>query len=195
MNVAHQFGLMKRIANGGTPDYDSIRTVCESLSMTKAQRKLVIVITDGYGDTVAMAKLTRSAYDLYGVDIIGFGIACWEGQFRQVYAVGAAVQSLDTLHKTVLKSVAQQLDMRDTRRNAKHRGATPRKAFLCTKTYTNCSPTVSGREPLRCTASPAMTSSRGAHAVRRGASSISFLMKPKSNLKGKNHASNTRAHP
>jgi hypothetical protein len=118
MNVAHQFGLMKRIANGGTPDYDSIRTVCESLSMTKAQRKLVIVITDGYGDTVAMAKLTRSAYDLYGVDIIGFGIACWEGQFRQVYAVGAAVQSLDTLHKTVLKSVAQQLDMRDTRRIA-----------------------------------------------------------------------------
>lgn len=117
-NVAANFNMMKRIAAGSTPDYSSIRTVCETLSAMPQQRKLVVVITDGYGDTAEMAKLTRSSYDMYGVDIIGFGIGCWGKQFGEVYALGSPVMSLDTLHTTALKAVVKQLDLRDTRRAA-----------------------------------------------------------------------------
>lgn len=116
-NVAHHFTTMKRVAAGGTPDYECVRSVCESLSMSPAKRKLVIVITDGFGDQFAMAKLTRAAYDLYGVDIIGFGINCSDHQFRMVYECGSPV-SMSTLHKSALKSIARQLESRDTRRVA-----------------------------------------------------------------------------
>ena len=118
-NSAQYFSIMKRAADGGTPDYSAIRTVAEQLSNHRAQRKLVIVITDGCGEIGSMAELTKSAYDLYGVDVIGFGIGISERHFKQAYALGSVVNDyLGDLHKTCLKSVADQLAQRDFRRVA-----------------------------------------------------------------------------
>ena len=118
-NSAQYFSIMKRAAEGGTPDYSAIRTVAEQLSTHKAQRKLVIVITDGCGEVHHMKALTESAFDLYGVDIIGFGIGIDPWYFAKAYSLGAAVgNDLMDLHKTCLKSVADQLAQRDFRRVA-----------------------------------------------------------------------------
>jgi len=71
----------------------------------------------GYGDSVK--RLTEASYDLYGVDIVGFGIGVHAESFANAYSVGAAIGwNLDNLHKTALKSVAKQLEARDLRRVA-----------------------------------------------------------------------------
>ncbi|MGA1240860.1 MAG: cobaltochelatase CobT-related protein, partial [Ilumatobacteraceae bacterium] len=118
-NCAQYFNVMKRAAAGGTPDYSAIRTVAEQLSNHRAQRKLVIVITDGCGDVHEVKALTEAAYDLYGVDVIGFGIGISPDWFQRAYTVGSTVGwDLANLHKTCLKSVADQLSKRDMRRVA-----------------------------------------------------------------------------
>lgn len=118
-NVAQFFNVMKRAAEGGTPDYSAVRTVAEQLSTHTAGRKLVIVITDGCGQIHEMKALTKSAYDLYGVDVIGFGIGIDSKTFANAYHLGATVDwQLRDLHKTCLKSVADQLAARDHRRVA-----------------------------------------------------------------------------
>jgi len=116
-NCAQYFNVMKRAAQGSTPDYSAIRTVAEQLSNHRAQRKLVIVITDGCGDVPEVKALTEAAFDLYGVDVIGFGIGISPDYFKRAYAVGETVgYDLNSLHKTCLKSVADQLAKRDVRR-------------------------------------------------------------------------------
>ena len=121
------FAVMKRAANGGTPDYSAIRSVCEQLSNSPAQRKLVIVITDGLGHVDDVKRLTEVSHDLFGVDVIGFGIGISKVHFDRAYSIGDVVKSswgedgsygYHDLHKTVLKSVATQLERRDIRRVA-----------------------------------------------------------------------------
>ena len=116
---ATYFRAMKRLASGGTPDYAALRSVAEALSTKSAQRKLVIVITDGFGYGDSVKRLTEASYSLYGVDIVGFGIGVRSESFANAYSVGAAIGwNLDNLHKTALKSVAKQLEARDLRRVA-----------------------------------------------------------------------------
>lgn len=115
-SVLHHFSRLKRAAGGGTPDYPAVRAVVERLSTAPAQRKLACVITDGYGDMQSMLSLTQHAAQLYGVDVIGFGIGSSEEDFRKAYALGGGVENADHLQKVVLKQVSQQLSKRDTRR-------------------------------------------------------------------------------
>lgn len=114
-SVAHLFDYMKRLPAGGTPDYEGVKTVCEQLSSAPQKRKVVVVITDGFGDVDDMYKLTDAAYRLYGVDVIGFGVGTYAKDFARAYAVGCPV-SAESLHKTSLKTVIKQLEARDTRR-------------------------------------------------------------------------------
>lgn len=114
-SVAHHFETMKRIPDGGTPDYEACKTVVEQLSEMPHQRKVVIMVTDGIGDRDDMYRLGFGAWKLYGVDVIGFGIYAQAATFAKAYPVGSPV-SLDTLHKSGLKGVIKQLDARDQRR-------------------------------------------------------------------------------
>lgn len=113
--VPHFFDTMKKLPNYGTPDYEGIKTVCEQLSALPHQRKVVVVITDGFGAVEDMRRLTEAAYKLYGVDIVGFGMYTRAQDFSRAYAVGCPVD-LSTLHKSSLKTVIKQLEQRDTRR-------------------------------------------------------------------------------
>jgi len=114
-SVAHHFEVMKRLPDGGTPDYEGCKTVVEQLSEMPHQRKVVIVITDGIGDAADMHRLGTGAWKLYGVDVIGFGIDAQPKTFAKAYPVGSPV-NIDTLHKSGLKGVIKQLDARDQRR-------------------------------------------------------------------------------
>lgn len=130
--VAHHFAFLKQCAAGGTPDYSAVKTVCEQMSNLPHQRKVVIVITDGFGESAGgeycetrkrvrtnwlMRTLSDASHQLYGCDVIGFGIYCSPSDFADAYPIGAPVH-LDDLHRTALKSVIKQLESRDHRRVA-----------------------------------------------------------------------------
>jgi hypothetical protein len=130
--VAHHFAFLKQCAGGGTPDYTAVKGVCEQLSQLPHQRKVVIVITDGFGEAsnswydeasrryrtnYSMKTLSDASYQLFGCDVIGFGIYCNPQEFADAYPIGAPVRLYD-LHKTALKGVIKQLDSRDQRRVA-----------------------------------------------------------------------------
>lgn len=130
--VAHHFGFLKKIASGGTPDYTAVKGVCEQLSQMPHQRKVVIVITDGLGESQGywydetqsrprtdyhMKKLSDASQQLYGCDVIGFGIYCNAREFADAYPIGAPV-TLDNIGKSTLKGVIKQLELRDDRRVA-----------------------------------------------------------------------------
>ena len=116
-NTASYFEAMKRLPHGSTPDYACVKTAVESLSLMPQQRKVCIVITDGYGSVESMHKLGAAAHGVFGVDVIGFGIGCGARDFAEAYPVGCPV-TLDSLHKSGLKNVIKQLELRDTRRAA-----------------------------------------------------------------------------
>ena len=130
--VAHHFGFMKKVTGGGTPDYTAVKGVCEQLSQLPHQRKVVIVITDGLGEDCGsyidearnrvvtdyhMRKLSDASQQLFGCDVIGFGIHCSAAQFATAYPIGTPVD-LGSLGKSTLKGVIKQLELRDTRRVA-----------------------------------------------------------------------------
>jgi len=130
--VAHHFGFMKKVTGGGTPDYTAVKGVCEQLSQLPHQRKVVIVITDGLGEDAGsyydearnrvvtdyhIRKLSDASQQLFGCDVIGFGIHCSAAQFANAYPIGTPVD-LDSLGKSTLKGVIKQLELRDTRRVA-----------------------------------------------------------------------------
>lgn len=130
--VAHHFGFMKKVTGGGTPDYTAVKGVCEQLSQLPHQRKVVIVITDGLGEDFGsyydevrnrvvtdyhMRKLSDASQQLFGCDVIGFGIHCSAAQFATAYPIGTPVD-LGSLGKSTLKGVIKQLELRDTRRVA-----------------------------------------------------------------------------
>ena len=114
-SVAHHFQVMKRLPDLGTPDYEACKTVVEQMSEMPHKRKVVIMVTDGFGDVKDMHRLGDGAWKLYGVDVIGFGIGASAKDFARAYPVGSPV-SLDSLHKTGLKGVVKQLESRDQRR-------------------------------------------------------------------------------
>lgn len=138
-SVAHHFTHLKSITGGGTPDYTAVKGVCEQLSNLPHQRKVVIVITDGLGQREIgsgewvsdlskrsgghyrykwnMQKLSDASHELFGCDVIGFGIHCDRDQFADAYPIGSPVD-LHSLHKSALKGVIKQLDARDHRRVA-----------------------------------------------------------------------------
>ena len=130
--VAHHFGFMKKVTGGGTPDYTAVKGVCEQLSQLPHQRKVVIVITDGLGESAGvyyneardrlvtdyhMRKLSDASQQLFGCDVIGFGIYCSADKFASAYPIGTPVD-LNSLGKSTLKGVIKQLELRDTRRVA-----------------------------------------------------------------------------
>jgi hypothetical protein len=114
-STVRYFQKMLSLPSGGTPDYSACKTVVEQLSAKPHQRKIVIMLTDGCGDMANMNALGAASWNLYGVDVIGFGIEVHPEVFARAYPLGSPV-SLNSLHKTGLKSIIKQLELRDKRR-------------------------------------------------------------------------------
>lgn len=116
-NVSPKFDRMPSHVGGGTPDYAAAFDAVQRVSSMPHKRKLVVVITDGLGDIAEMKLLTQNAHDLFGVDVIGFGIGIDAKSFSEAYEVGCPVD-LNSLQGAALKGVIKQLEKRDYRRVA-----------------------------------------------------------------------------
>lgn len=118
VNVPHHFVKMGQIASGGTPDYTCLRSVVQQLSQRKSGRRLVIVITDGFGESQKVLQLTRCSKAMFDVEVIAFGIGTCDDMLSSAYEFGAAVRHAGELHSIALRKVIEQLKAGDTRRVA-----------------------------------------------------------------------------
>lgn len=116
--VPHHFVRMGQIASGGTPDYTCLRAVVQQLSQRKSGRRLVIVITDGFGESQKVLQMTRCSKAMFDVEVIAFGIGTSNDLLSQAYEFGAAVRHAGDLHSIALRKVIEQLKAGDTRRVA-----------------------------------------------------------------------------
>jgi len=106
------FQYMGRLVEGSTPDYHVIRTAVQQLSMVPADRKLCIVITDGFGDTENMAKMKDLSEKLWQVPVVGIGIQTDPRTMGLVYKYFACIESVQDLAQGALRAVIAQLDGR-----------------------------------------------------------------------------------
>ena len=116
--VPHHFVRMGQIAGGGTPDYTCLRAVVQQLSQRKSGRRLVIVVTDGFGEAASVRQLTRCSKAMFDVEVIAFGIGTSDGMLSDAYEFGAAVRHAGDLHSIALRKVIEQLKAGDHRRVA-----------------------------------------------------------------------------
>lgn len=117
-SVPHHFVKMGQIASGGTPDYTCLRAVVQQLSQRKSGRRLVVVITDGFGESRKVRMLTRCSKSMFDVEVIAFGIGTSDAMLSDAYEFGAAVRYAGDLHSIALRKVIEQLKAGDTRRVA-----------------------------------------------------------------------------
>lgn len=117
-NVPHHFVKMGVIASGGTPDYTCLRAVVQQLSQRKSGRRLVIVVTDGFGEAEKVRMLTQCSKAMFDVEVIAFGIGTSDAMLSHAYEFGAAVRHAGDLHSIALRKVIEQLKAGDTRRVA-----------------------------------------------------------------------------
>lgn len=117
-SIPHHFVKMGQIANGGTPDYTCLRAVVQQLSQRKAGRRIVIVITDGFGEAKKVRLLTRTSKAMFDVEVVAFGIGTFDEALAEAYEIGAAVRRVDDLHSIALRKVIDQLKAADHRRVA-----------------------------------------------------------------------------
>jgi hypothetical protein len=94
VDCAVNFGNLKRIHTGSTPDYATVKTAATRLSYRPEGRKIIMVLTDGYGEISSMGLLCEHSQQLLGVEIIGIAIGMDEKHFgrafREAYPTGAA---------------------------------------------------------------------------------------------------------
>lgn len=104
------FQHLNRLVCGNTPDYHVIRTAVQQLSMVPADRKLCIVITDGFGDVENMSKLRELSEKLWKVPVVGIGIQTDARSMAVSYKYFACIQSVQELAQGALRAVIAQLD-------------------------------------------------------------------------------------
>jgi cobalamin biosynthesis protein CobT len=115
-NAIYRINQLASLANGGTPDYETVATAVQEMAPRREQRKLVLVLTDGCGHVDGMNKLTNSAVELFGVEVIGIGIGIDAWSFKQSYKVGEPVNDISQLGRVTLRKLADWLETTDTRR-------------------------------------------------------------------------------
>lgn len=102
------FTQMLGLTGGGTPDYVSIRSAVEGIAVRPEQRKIVIVITDGFGDSQSVKQLC-DARSLHGVEIIGIGIGSSDEVMSRAYNHYAAVDDIEQLAKRGMAEIIKSL--------------------------------------------------------------------------------------
>lgn len=104
------FQLLRHMTNFYTPDYHSVRTVTEGLVQRTEQRKIVIVLTDGLGDSDKMLEFTKFSSRVYKVPVLGIGILTSPYQMRCAYDKFVTVDSLKELSEVAIRSLISQIE-------------------------------------------------------------------------------------
>jgi cobalamin biosynthesis protein CobT len=105
--------MIARLTNGGTPDYSALHNVVRGISTRPEQRKIVIVLTDGFGD-VADVRRTCEAAEKMGINVLAFGLMT--ENIERVYPNSVAVASLDGLDEAALNRVVATLQKTESKR-------------------------------------------------------------------------------
>lgn len=100
----------KASADSGTPDYHAVRSVVESLSTVPANRKIVIVLTDGMGHANKMKFLTENSERLFGVQVLGIGINVEQWHMAQSYRYATVVKNVGELGGVALRTLIKEVE-------------------------------------------------------------------------------------
>jgi hypothetical protein len=103
------FQYMEMLVTGTTPDYHVIRTAVQHLSMVPTDRRLCIVITDGYGDTGLMHAMKDVTEKLWKTPIVGIGIQTDKHGMSYCYKQFACINEVAELAQGALRTVIDQL--------------------------------------------------------------------------------------
>ncbi len=104
------FELLYYAANWCTPDYHSVRTVTEGMTQHASHRKVVLVLTDGLGDSMQMKEFTTFSSKVYKIPVLGIGIQTAPNMMRMAYDKFVCVSSLKELSEVAIKSLIQQIE-------------------------------------------------------------------------------------
>lgn len=93
----------------GTADYQAVRSVTERLSQHKADRKIVIVLTDGAGDYDILRKFCDMSEQLYNIPVLAVGIQTDARTMNATYKRFVTVSSLKELTEVAIKQLIDQI--------------------------------------------------------------------------------------
>jgi hypothetical protein len=100
--------LMRHHANGGTPDAHALRTCVETMGITNEHRRLVLVLTDGFGSPDKVRQICDAA-PKRGITVLGIGILTNPEAMANAYPVNACASSLLDLSTVALRSLIKQI--------------------------------------------------------------------------------------
>jgi hypothetical protein len=95
-------------ATGSTPDAHALRTCVEEMGVTTEHRRLVLVLTDGFG-TPDKVRQVCDAAPKRGVTVIGVGILTDPAAMAEAYPVSACASSMHELSTVAIRSLIKQL--------------------------------------------------------------------------------------
>ena len=95
-------------ADGCTPDAHALRTCVETMGISNENRRLVLVLTDGFGSPSKVRDICNVA-PKRGVTVIGVGILTDPRQMAEAYPVSACASSLTDLSTVAIRSLIKQL--------------------------------------------------------------------------------------
>jgi hypothetical protein len=100
--------MMRHRAAGGTPDAHALRTVVEQMGITTEHRRLVLVLTDGFGSPDKVRAICDVA-PKRGVTVLGIGILTNPVAMAKAYPINACASNLQDLSTVALRSLIKQI--------------------------------------------------------------------------------------
>lgn len=103
------FERMYDALQGGTADYQAVRTIVEQLSQRPEHRKIAIVLTDGCGDMAILRKFCDMSEKLYDIPVLAVGIQTSQREMAASYKRFVLVDSLQELTEKAIKQLIDQI--------------------------------------------------------------------------------------
>jgi cobalamin biosynthesis protein CobT len=96
---------------GSTPDAHALRTCVEQMGIANEQRRIVIVLTDGFGEPDKVRQVCDVAHKR-GCKVLGIGILTDPEAMALAYPINACASSLSELSTVALRGLIKQVEAR-----------------------------------------------------------------------------------
>jgi len=97
--------VMNHMASGGTPDYTAVSHIGNELMARPEKRKILFVITDGWGNP-DLVKTRCESLTKSNIDVIGIGIG---HDVSEIYPTAVTVRSIEDLSVAAMKTIRDSL--------------------------------------------------------------------------------------